>query len=129
MSSTYTRILAVDDDPILLQVMTAFFTRHGIEVVTASNGSKALQLLGELDDIDLIVTDLHMPDSNGIELIDQLRQAGCRVPIAIVSSADRTLLSSASELARAYQLELVGAIGKPVNFQELAKLLGLPEAA
>lgn len=128
MSSTYTRILAVDDDPILLQVLTAFFARHGIAVETANNGSRALAMLSERDDIDLIVTDLHMPDSNGIELIDHLRQAGCQVPLVIASSADKGLLTSASTLAEAYRLNLVGAIGKPVNFKELAKLLGLPEA-
>lgn len=129
MSSTYTRILAVDDDPILLQVMTAFFARHGIEVETASNGSKALQRLGARNDIDLIVTDLHMPDSNGIELIDHLRKVSCRVPIVIASSAGQTMLDSAGELAKAYQLNFVGAVGKPVNFDKLAKLLGLPETA
>ena len=127
MSSTYTQALVVDDDPILLQVLTAFLAQHRVTVLTAHNGDAATVLLSEHDDIDLIITDLHMPDSNGIEFMQHLRDAACRIPLVIASSADKTAMTSAEVLARAYQLNFIGAAPKPINFNELAKLLGLVE--
>ena len=129
MSPTYTRALVVDDDPILLQVLTAFLARQGVAVLTAHNGAAATALLSEHDDIDLIITDLHMPDSNGIEFIEHLNESASRIPLLIISSADKTAITSAEELAKAHQLNYLGAAPKPINFNALAKMLGLVERA
>ena len=129
MSPTYTRARAVDDDPILVQVLTAFFAQHGVSVLTAHNGTVATALLSEHDDIDLIISDIHMPDSNGIEFMQHLGEAACRFPLVIASSADNTAMTSAEVLAKAYQLNFIGAVPKPINFGALAKLLGLVERA
>lgn len=129
MSPTYTRALAVDDDPILLQVLTAFFAQHGVSVLTAHNGAVATALLSEHDDIDLIISDIHMPDSNGIEFLAHLKEAACRIPLVIASSADKTAMTSAKVLAIAYQLNFIGAVAKPINYNDLAKLLGLVQRA
>ncbi|MGI9475764.1 MAG: response regulator [Hyphomicrobiaceae bacterium] len=128
MSPTYARVLAVDDDPILLQVLTAYFAKHGMTTLTAHNGAAAIAKLGDHSDIDLIVTDLHMPDSDGIEFLDRLKEADCKTPIIVVSSADMTMILSAEVLAKAYQLNFIGALTKPVKFHELGQLLGLSDA-
>ena len=128
MSPTYARVLAVDDDPILLQVLTAYFDKHGMSTLTAHNGAAAIAELGDHPEIDLIITDLHMPDTDGIEFLERLKQAGCKTPIVVLSSADMTTILSAEVLAKAYQLNFIGALTKPVKFHELARLLGLPEA-
>jgi CheY-like chemotaxis protein len=126
MGQTYTSILAVDDDPILLQVLTAFFAKYDItNVVTANNGIEATKLVVERDDIDLIVSDLHMPGADGIEFLDYLKGIGCRVPLVIVSSADKSAVMAAGVLATAYQLNFVGSLSKPIDFNKLASLLGL----
>lgn len=124
MRPTYARVLAVDDDPILLQVLTAFFAQHGI---TAHNGAAAIELINERDDINLIVTDLQMPDTDGIEFLEHLKQIACPVPIVVISSAGQTMILSAEALAKAYQLNFIGALPKPIKFHELAKMLELPE--
>ena len=108
MSPTYTRALAVDDDLILLQVLTAFFAQYDVSVLTAHNGAVATALLSELA---------------------HLREAACRIPLVIASSADKTAMTSAEVLAKAYQLNFIGAVPKPINFNDLANMLGLVEQA
>lgn len=127
MSPTYAHVLAVDDDPILLQVLTSFFAQYGITAITAHNGAEALKLVTDRDDIDLIVTDLQMPDTDGIEFLEHLKRMACPIPIVVISSAGKTMIMSAEALAKAYQLNFIGALSKPVNFQGLAELLELPE--
>ena len=124
MGQTYTSVLAVDDDPILLQVLTAFFARCGItNVMTANNGVEATRLVVEHDGIDLIVSDLHMPGADGIEFLDYLKGIGCRVPLVIVSSADKSTMMAAGVLATAYQLNFLGSLSKPIDFNKMTSLL------
>lgn len=126
MSQTYNTVLAVDDDPILLQVLAAFFAKHGTtSVLTAKNGVEAVGLYNANPGISLIITDLHMPDGNGVEFLDKLKQEECQAPIVIVSSADERAVSAAGVLANAYQLNFLGSLAKPVNFAELEALLEL----
>ncbi|MFY0615686.1 MAG: response regulator [Hyphomicrobiaceae bacterium] len=127
MPPTYAHVLAVDDDPILLQVLSAFFAKHGITASTAPDGAAAVKMVNERDDIDLIVTDLQMPDTDGIEFLAHLKDKASTIPVVVISSAGSTMILSAEALAKAYQLNFLGALRKPVNFQELAKLLELPE--
>lgn len=64
----------------------ALSTLAGVEVVTASSGRKALDLL-EHQEVSAIVTDLHMPHMDGFELIERVRAAGRepRIPIIVLS--------------------------------------------
>jgi pilus assembly protein CpaE len=82
------KILLVDDDRVILKMVGAFLERGGYQVGRATNGVEALQLVRDMVP-DLIVTDVRMPELNGIELTSRLRghyrTAG--VPIIMLSSA------------------------------------------
>ena len=68
-----TRVLVVDDSASMRQMISFTLTEQGYEVIQAGNGKEACPLLS--DSIKLIITDLYMPEMNGIELIKNVRQS------------------------------------------------------
>lgn len=81
------KILLVDDDSVILKLVGAFLERLGFQVGRASNGLEALKLVREHLP-DLVITDVRMPELNGIELTTRLRghHRTARVPIIMLSS-------------------------------------------
>jgi len=82
MSEKY-RILIVDDEPQITRVLRRSLTTHGYDVRVASDGLVALQTFGDWPP-DLVVTDLSMPDTDGLQLCRNLR-AISQVPIIVLS--------------------------------------------
>ena len=66
------RVLVVDDDPLLVDVLGSIFRSLGCQVMTAPNGARALEVLGSAE-VDLILLDLCMPVMDGIACYDELR--------------------------------------------------------
>jgi CheY-like chemotaxis protein len=81
------RILVVDDEPMVRTVTSKLLRLKGHVVMEADGGHAALQMMGEAGPpaIDLVVTDLSMPDMNGRELADQLRVRFPRLPILLLT--------------------------------------------
>lgn len=77
-------ILLIDDDSAVRSVMREVLERSGHEIRTAEDGEEGLRLFRERA-ADLIVTDLFMPDKEGIETIQELRQQAPDVKILAVS--------------------------------------------
>lgn len=78
------KILVIDDEDAVRQVLTDFLLSEGYLVVCAENGRRALQLL-ETTDFDLIVMDVFMPELDGIELVQELNMSGSHPPIITIS--------------------------------------------
>ncbi|MET0658428.1 MAG: response regulator, partial [Steroidobacteraceae bacterium] len=79
------RILLVDDDPAVRQVTHAMLTELGCEVVEASSGEIALELLRADATIDLLLADFAMPGMNGAELASLAAQERAGLPVLIVT--------------------------------------------
>jgi len=80
-------ILIVDDEPILQEICTLWLKQGGFrQVLTASNGLEALVLIEERK-IDLLITDVHMPQMDGMVLIRTIRERGFSIPSIIFMSA------------------------------------------
>lgn len=77
------RILIVDDEPQITRVLRRSLTSHGYEVRSAADGESALETFGDWRP-DLVITDLSMPNVNGIELCRRLRKLST-VPIVVLS--------------------------------------------
>ncbi|HYX41822.1 MAG TPA: response regulator, partial [Pyrinomonadaceae bacterium] len=77
------RILVVDDEPQITRVLRRSLITHGYDVHVASDGESALQTFGDWTP-DLVVTDLAMPNMNGLELCRRLR-AISQLPIIVLS--------------------------------------------
>ena len=67
-----TRILVVDDEEDILESLETYFTRKGLDVSTAENGKEALGLY-EKGKYDVILTDIRMPEKDGIELLREIK--------------------------------------------------------
>ncbi len=107
-----TRILVVDDDPRLRELLRYTLSREGFQVREASDGRAALALLAE-QDVDLVVLDVLMPELDGIQVCRQLRRSS-QVPIVFLSS-------KGEEFDRVLGLELGGDdyLTKPFSPREL----------
>lgn len=73
-------ILVVDDEAALRDPLAAFLSKQGHNVVTAADGYEALARIQQ-EKIDLILTDLLMPNMTGVELIAAVRERGLSLPI------------------------------------------------
>jgi two-component system OmpR family response regulator len=79
------KILVVDDDPNIRFLFAEMLKMEGYEVITASTGTKALQLIIE-DDFAIIILDIKMPGIHGLEILRRLRDKGIATPIIICSA-------------------------------------------
>ncbi len=107
-----TRILIVDNDTHIRDVLRYALDREGFEVIEAENGRQALEIF-TTDNPGLVILDIMMPELDGISVCRELRQSS-RVPIIFLSSKD-------DEIDRVLGLELGGDdyITKPFSPREL----------
>lgn len=108
-------VLVVDDDPAFCVIMRELLKVHSYHVCTAESAQQALQLLQEKD-IDLILTDIMMPEQDGLTLIRYLRQnpSFAGLPLIVVSALVLRKDREAAAMAGADAF-----IPKPFSFHEL----------
>jgi two-component system KDP operon response regulator KdpE len=80
-------ILVVDDEPQITRVLRTALTAHGYDVRVAHDGESALEMMRDWHP-DLVVTDLAMPNIDGVELCRQIRRAS-EIPIIVLSVRDQ----------------------------------------
>lgn len=79
------RLLIVDDEPTLLQLLRRYLERQGHQVETCESGEAALVISTGVGDFDLLITDLTLPGINGAELIARMRATQPALPALIAS--------------------------------------------
>jgi len=82
------KILVVDDDKHIKELLKEFFSFNGYEIFEASNGIEALDILNEKS-CSLLITDMNMPYMNGIELVQRIRSFDVSLPIIGMSCEDK----------------------------------------
>ena len=81
-------ILCVDDNEQELSVLKFMLSTNGYKVLSAANGQEAISLFGE-HAVDLVLTDFGMPQMNGSQLVDRLKQIGQHVPMILLGDPQR----------------------------------------
>jgi len=81
------RILAVDDEPMLTDLLAMALRMEGWEVRTAGSGLEALQVAREFEP-DALVLDVMMPDLDGMSVLRRLRESGNLVPVVFLTAKD-----------------------------------------
>jgi EAL domain-containing protein (putative c-di-GMP-specific phosphodiesterase class I)/CheY-like chemotaxis protein len=114
-------VLIIDDHRFQRSVLARMLNAIGIaNVLQAEDGADALALVrARRDSLMLIVTDVDMPEMDGLELLRRLSEDAPRTPVAIHSALDRALLKSIEVMAAAYGVDLIGVLEKPVTEQAL----------
>jgi CheY-like chemotaxis protein len=107
------QVLLVDDDPFLRNLLSTELAVRGFLVVTAINGLQALNLV-EAGQVRAVVTDIFMPDMDGIELIQSLRKRCPGIPIFAMSGNVRHAISE-DFLGFARRLGADEIFAKPVD--------------
>ena len=106
-------ILLVDDDKEFLKAMKKMFEKSGYVITLAGDGQEALERLSE-ETFDLIISDLRMPNLNGLELMEEISREKLDVPVIFITAY--------GEVESYMDLMNLGAfeyINKPVRGQEI----------
>jgi CheY-like chemotaxis protein len=110
------RILVVDDDDGFRRTLCQTLLRAGHEVLAAPDGSAALKFYRQ-QPVDLVITDLIMPDKEGLETILELRRLQPELKIIAVSGGGRNRLGEYLPIAR--RLGAAKTLAKPFTSQEI----------
>jgi CheY-like chemotaxis protein/anti-sigma regulatory factor (Ser/Thr protein kinase) len=81
-----TTILVVDDSPIDRRLASRLLERAGFTVRAAENGREALSILGESERAQLVVTDLVMPEMDGLTLVQEIRSRYGAIPVVLMTA-------------------------------------------
>ena len=114
------RVVAVDDNPVITQLIAAVLGQAGYDVEVLSTGGEALVSM-QRNPPDLLLLDLQMPGLDGLEVLRILReQKVCQgVPVVVLTAE-----SDAHYVARARELGAVGYLTKPFRAQDLGGKVG-----
>lgn len=106
------KILIVDDEPDLREMLEFEFEMSGASVSTASNGREAIQLILS-ESFDLVISDIRMPGGDGVELIKKMNEENIYTPLVFISGfAD-------IQVDEAYELGASGYFPKPFVLQDI----------
>lgn len=114
------RIMVVDDDPGIRRVLHIMLSRAGYQVSQARDGQEALRLWRDHRG-DLVITDVHMPEKNGIETILEMLTESPSTRIIAMSGGGQT--KRLDLLANAAMLGAVLTIEKPFTLGDMMKLV------
>jgi EAL domain-containing protein (putative c-di-GMP-specific phosphodiesterase class I) len=107
------RILIVDDEPLILETYSDRLREAGLETLTARTGREALRVLSETP-CDVVLSDIMMPDMDGIQLLRSVREQDLDVPVLLMTG------SPSPEGARqAREYGALGCLMKPLDATEL----------
>jgi len=113
-------VLIVDDDPRARRQLRRLMAANGYTAIEAANGRIARGLLAERD-IDLVLSDIFMPECDGFELIAAVR--GMKQPIPVIAMSDHERWTGLSFLDAANDLGAAAVIEKPFRAQVLLNLI------
>lgn len=110
------RILIIEDDEAFRSTLLRMLESGGFQATGAEHGGEALKLLGE-DHFDLVLTDVLMPQVDGMEIMTALRRSRSRAPVIAMSGGGR--IGAQSYLVMAKSLGAAAVLEKPFGWGEL----------
>ena len=112
------KILIAEDDIELRQLFYRVLTLHGYSAICVSDGKEALDVLDK-EYVDLIISDIMMPNMNGYELASSLRESGITIPILMITAKD-----SFVDMQMGFASGTDDYMVKPVNVNEMVLRVG-----
>jgi CheY-like chemotaxis protein/Tfp pilus assembly protein PilZ len=108
------KILVVDDEPLLRELIREELESLGANALEAEGGNSALAL-AQRNPLDLVISDIKMPNGDGITLLKNLSQLAVRKPVVLLMTGFADVTP-----AEVYDLGAVGILSKPFDLMELA---------
>jgi len=110
------RALIVEDDPAIRRLVEKLLARREVDVDSAGDGRIAVQRLSE-NHYSVVILDLMVPELNGFELVQRIKESGSGVPVAVVSAVSQQALTQ-------LDLDVVKlVISKPFDVDEFTKAI------
>ena len=109
-------MLLVEDDPAVRQVYSRILRRNGFQVLTAANGSEARAAFIQ-GSVELVISDIAMPEMNGVALLKALRDQDLDVPVILMTGNPEVQTA-----AEAVALGALRYLTKPIDTAELTGL-------
>jgi two-component system, NtrC family, response regulator HydG len=114
MKNDRTRLLVIDDDLDIQDLIQSYYGPRNFEVVSHTNAKKALELMENGGIFDLILTDLKMPEMSGIEFVNKARSMRSDTPIIVLTAHGNIATAVEAIQAGAYDF-----VSKPIDFVHL----------
>lgn len=112
------RILVVEDDNELRNLFMRVLSKNGYKVFGATDGDEAMNII-KGDYIDLVISDIMMPNMDGYELIKKLRDMGSSIPVLIITAKD-----GFKDMQQGFMTGADDYMVKPVNVNEMVLRVG-----
>jgi EAL domain-containing protein (putative c-di-GMP-specific phosphodiesterase class I)/ActR/RegA family two-component response regulator len=112
------RLLLVDDDPAILRTFARVLKAEKHDVVTAASGTEAIKRLGE-GEFDVVVSDIAMPDMDGIALLREVRRRDLVVPVVLATGHP-----DVKTAAQAVEIGAFQYLIKPIRNESLCQVVG-----
>jgi len=107
------KILVLDDERSLCELLKVVFKKEGYEVLTTPSPKKAIEITKK-DDIDVLVSDIKLPEMSGMEVLKRLRKARPELPVVMI-----TAYGTIKEAVEALKMGAYDYIIKPFDIEEL----------
>jgi len=107
------KILLLEDDPILSEIIEEFLVEHGLHVKLFYDGKTALDAIFE-HKFDLLLLDINVPSLNGFELLKEIKNARITTPVIFITSLDQI-----SDVKKGFALGAEDYLKKPFDLEEL----------
>ncbi len=113
----------IDDDPQSVSLLTEYADHVDMDVHAFNSGEKFFQQVEPNTENGILILDLYMPEMDGIEVLNELVKKGPVLPIILITGNDTSSLRSASMLARAYSLDIIASIVKPIRLDYFKNII------
>lgn len=110
------KILIMDDDETIRNVFKRFLEGKGHDVEVASDGHKGLQVL-ERQSVDLVITDIMMPETDGLEVVMAIQGKGIGIPVIAMSGGMHAMPMDFLPMAKKFGAQKV--LYKPIELADL----------
>lgn len=111
------RVLIVDDEPDIRELLEITLGRMNLDSLSAGDLATARKLLEE-ENFDFCLTDMRLPDGNGLELVQEIQQKHDKLPVAVITAFGNTDTAVSALKAGAFDF-----VSKPVDLQKLRTLV------
>lgn len=115
------RILIIDDEPLVRSALRQMLERAGYEILDAPDGKTAMDLI-QHESTDLVITDILMPEKDGIETIIEMRREFPEIKIIAMSGGGH--IGPENYLHVAKRLGVVRTFNKPIEMKRLLAAVG-----
>jgi two-component system, NtrC family, response regulator HydG len=116
---TTPRVLLVDDNVELAENIKEILEDEGVTAEVVGSGAEALARLEQQDDVDLVITDVRMPDIDGLEVLRRIHRQWPGLPVIVMTAYD-----SDSVIDEAQGHGALGVLSKPLDFGRLIGIVG-----